>query len=60
MPQQADEARRGHGDAAVGPAHSRGIAGVMPGGGPRKRDPLEGAGGQSLSNEEVKAIHRDG
>lgn len=60
MPQQADEARRGHRDAAVGPAHSRGVAGVTPGGGPRTRDPLEGAGGQSLSNEEVKAIHRDG
>jgi hypothetical protein len=60
MPQQADEARRGHRDAAVGPAHSRGVAGVMPGGGPRKRDPLEGAGSQSLSNEKVKAVHRDG
>jgi hypothetical protein len=60
MPQQADEARRGHRDAAVGPAHSRGVVGVTPGGGPRKRVPLEGAGGQSLSDEKVKAIHRDG
>ena len=60
MPQQADEARRGRRDAAVGPAHIRGVVGVMPGGGPRKRDPLEGAGSQSLSDEEVKAIHRDG
>ena len=60
MPQQADEARRGHRDAAVGPAHSRGVAGVTPGGGPRTRDRLEGAGGQSSSDEEVKAIHRDG
>jgi hypothetical protein len=60
MPQQADEARRGRRDAAVGPAHSRGVAGVTPGGGPRKRDPLEGAGSQSLSNEKVKAILRDG
>ena len=32
MPQQADEARRGRRDAAVGPAHSRGVAGVMSGG----------------------------
>ena len=60
MPQQADEARRGRRDTAVGPAHIRGVVGVMPGGGPRRRDPLEGAGGQLLSNEEVKAIHRDG
>ena len=33
MPQQAEKARRGHGDTAVGPAHSRGVAGVMPGAG---------------------------
>ena len=33
MLQQADEARRGHGDTAVGPAHSRGVAGVTPGAG---------------------------
>jgi len=33
MPQQAEEARRGRGDAAVGPAHIRGVVGVMPGGG---------------------------
>ena len=31
MPQQAEKARRGHGDTAVGPAHSRGVAGVIPG-----------------------------
>ena len=31
MPQQAEEARRGLGDTAVGPAHSRGVAGVIPG-----------------------------
>jgi len=31
MPQQAAEVRRGLGDTAVGPAHSRGVAGVMPG-----------------------------
>ncbi len=31
MLQQAEKARRGHGDTAVGPAHSRGVAGVIPG-----------------------------
>ena len=56
MPQQADEARRGRRDAAVGPAHSRGVAGVMPGGGPRIRDPLEGAGSQSYRAERERAI----
>ncbi len=30
--QQAEEARRKYGGMAVGPAHSRGVAGVMPGG----------------------------
>ena len=30
--QQAEEARRRYGSVAVGPAHSRGVAGVMPGG----------------------------
>ena len=57
MPQQAEKARRGHRDAAVGPAHSRGVAGVMPGelytGWCAA---LEGAGGQSYRAEEVKAI----
>ena len=56
MPQQAEEARRGRRDAAVGPVHSRGVVGVMPGGGPRNRDPLEGAGSQSYRTEEVRAI----
>ncbi len=31
--QQAEEARRGYGGRAVGPAHSRGVVGVMPGAG---------------------------
>ena len=31
LPQQAQKARRGHGDTAVGPAHSKGVAGVIPG-----------------------------
>ncbi len=30
--QQAEEARRKYGGTAVGPVHSRGVAGVMPGG----------------------------
>ncbi len=60
MPQQAERQRRGHGDTAVGPVHSRGVAGVIPGGGPRNRDPLEGAGSQLSRAEEVWAIHRDG
>jgi len=39
--QQAEEARRRYGSVAVGPAHIRGVAGVMPGGVYRS---LEGAG----------------
>ncbi|MBN2377466.1 MAG: hypothetical protein JXD22_13775 [Sedimentisphaerales bacterium] len=42
--QQAEEARRKYGGMAVGPAHSRGVAGVMPGG---ARGSLEGAGDKS-------------
>ena len=57
MVQQAAEARRTHGDTAVGPAHSRGVAGVMPGAGPSNRDPLEGAGSQSYRAEHVRTIH---
>jgi hypothetical protein len=56
LPQPADEARRGHGDTAVGPAHSRGVVGVMPGGGPRERDSLEGAGSQLSRAQEVWPI----
>ncbi len=55
--QQAEEARRVHGDTAVGPAHSRGVTGVMP------VEPytgrfmaLEGAGNQSYRAAEVDAI----
>ena len=40
--QQAEEARRKYGGMAVGPAHSRGVAGVMPGG--TRCSSLEGAG----------------
>ena len=57
MPQQAEEARRGHGDTAVGPVHSRGVVGVTPGAGPKIRVPLEGAGSQSYRAEEVWPIH---
>ena len=39
--QQAEEARRRYGGMAVGPVHSRGVAGVMPGG---ACSSLEGAG----------------
>jgi len=39
--QQAEEARRRYGGKAVGPARSRGVAGVMPGG---ACSSLEGAG----------------
>ena len=56
MLQQAEKARRSHGDTAVGPAHSRGVAGVMPGGGPVTSGPLEGAGSQLCRAEEVRPI----
>ncbi len=56
MPQQAEEARRGHRDTAVGPVHSRGVAGVMPGGVLQIADSLEGAGSQSYRAEEVRTI----
>ena len=56
LPLQADEARRGHRDTVVGPAHSRGVAGVMPGAGRRRPDPLEGAGGPTYGARDVRAI----
>ena len=56
MLQQAEKARPSHGDTAVGPAHSRGVAGVMPGGGPVTSGPLEGAGSQLCRAEEVRSI----
>jgi hypothetical protein len=52
--QQAEEARREYGGMAVGPAHSRGVAGVMSGG---ARSSLEGAGGEMQRDEEVLAVH---
>ena len=57
LPQQAEKVRRGRRDTAVGPVHSRGVAGVMPGGGPVKSGPLEGAGSQLCRAEEVRSIH---
>ena len=51
--QQAEEARRKYGGMAVGPAHSRGVAGVMSGG----ASSLEGAGGKMQRDEEVLAVH---
>ena len=52
--QQAEEASRRYGGMAVGPAHSRGVAGVMPGG---TRSSLEGAGSNTQRDEVVYAIH---
>ena len=46
--QQAEEARREYGDMVVGPAHSRGVAGVMPGG---TCGSLEGAGSKTQRDE---------
>jgi len=60
LPQRAEEARRGQGDTAVGPAHSRGVAGVMPGAGRPRPDPLEGAGGQLHRDPNARPILRDG
>jgi len=42
--QQAEEARRKYGGMVVGPTHSRGVAGVMPGG---AGGSLEGVGDKS-------------
>jgi hypothetical protein len=52
--QQAEEARRKYGGMAVGPAHSRGVAGVMPGG---TRSSLEGAGSNTQRDEEAFTVH---
>ncbi len=52
--QQAEEARRRYGGMAVGPVHSRGVAGVMPGG---VRDSLEGAGSNTQRDAEAYAVH---
>jgi len=51
---QAEEARRKYGGMAVGPAHSRGVAGVMPGG---ACGSLEGAGSNTQRDAEAFAVH---
>ena len=56
LPLQADEARRGRGDTAVGSAHSRGVVGVMPGAGRRQPHPLEGAGVSSCGVRDGRPI----
>ncbi len=48
--QQAEEARRRYGSVAVGPAHSRGVAEVMPGGAYRS---LKGAGSMLQRGKET-------
>jgi hypothetical protein len=55
-PYKPKEARRGQGDTAVGPAHSRGVVGVVPGAGRREPDPLEGAGDPSNRAQDVGPI----
>jgi hypothetical protein len=52
--QQAEEARRKYGGMAVGPAHSRGVAGVMPG---ESVGSLEGAGSNTQRDAEAFAVH---
>jgi hypothetical protein len=52
--QQAEEARRRYGSMAVGPAHIRGVAGVMPGG---TWGSLEGAGSITQRDEDAFARH---
>ncbi len=52
--QQAGEARRKYGGMAVGPVHSRGVAGVMPGG---ACGSLEGAGSTTPRDAEAFAVH---
>ena len=57
LPRQAEKARTGRGDTVVGPTHSRGVAGVMPGGGPEVAVPLEGVGSPSNRVKAMEAIH---
>ncbi len=56
LPRQAEKARTGHEDTAIGPTHSRGVAEVTPGGGPRVGVSLEGVGSRSNRAEDVRAI----
>jgi hypothetical protein len=57
MPRQAEKARTGHGDTAIGPTHSRGVAGVTPGGGPFSAAPLEGVGSGLSRAKAMEAVH---
>jgi hypothetical protein len=52
--QQAEEARRKYGGMAVGPVHSRGVAGVMSGG---ACGSLEGTGSITQGDEVAFAVH---
>ncbi len=52
--QQAEEARRKYGGMAVGSAHIRGVAGVMPGG---TRSSLEGADSKAQRDAAAFAVH---
>jgi len=49
---QAGEARKAYGGAGVGPTHSRGVAGAMPGATARS---LEGVGSRTQRDEEATA-----
>jgi len=57
MPQQAEKARTGPGDTEVGPTHSRGVAGVTPGGGSLCVIPLEGVGRRLNRAKAMEAVH---
>ena len=54
--QQAEESRRKYGDMVVGPTHSRGVIGVMPGES-RSIWTLEGVGSKTQRDEVTYAIH---
>jgi hypothetical protein len=57
MPERAEKARPGHGDTEVGPTHSRGVAGVTPGGGSPWAIPLEGVGCRTNRVKAMEAVH---
>jgi len=57
LPEQAEKARTGHGDTEVGPTHSRGVAGVTPGGGLVSPVPLEGVGRRLNRAKAMEAVH---
>jgi len=57
LSRHAEKARTGPGDTAIGPTHSSGVAGAMPGGGPSGAASLEGVGSQLFRAEEVRAMH---